>query len=39
MKAIKDYNLSLKHIKQDLKDNYKTINELQNEIEDIKLEI
>lgn len=23
----------------DLKDNYKTINELQNEIEDIKLEI
>ena len=39
IKSIKDYNLSLKDVKQDLKDNFRTIREQQNEIEDLKVEL
>lgn len=38
MKSIKDFNISLKDIKKDLIDNHKIINELQNEIEELKVE-
>lgn len=38
-KSISNYNLSLKNIKKDLDDNYKTIRNLTNDKEDLKIKL